>query len=165
MFPGAHGPGRGRSARAAWGGAFGRARGLAGGVCGWGGGGGFLNIAPDGAGVLRLTKRVDRMCQDVGEKCIGSGAGGLSLGGGGKVRAWVENYAMLLNVGFGWGGGRPASWGRSCRGSTPPVARDLICKALRGMKCGKAAGPSGIIVEMLVSLAWGCLRGWSSAMV
>ena len=34
-------------------------------------------------------------------------------------------------------------------GPPPPVTTDLIRKALRKMKCGKAAGPSGIIAEML----------------
>ena len=34
-------------------------------------------------------------------------------------------------------------------GAPPPVTKDLICKALRKMKCGKSAGPSGIIAEML----------------
>ena len=31
----------------------------------------------------------------------------------------------------------------------PTVMKDLIRKALSKMKCGKAAGPSGIIAEML----------------
>ena len=34
-------------------------------------------------------------------------------------------------------------------GPPPSVTKDLIRKALRKMKCGKAAGPSGIIAEML----------------
>ena len=34
-------------------------------------------------------------------------------------------------------------------GPPPPVTKDLIRKALKKMKCGKAAGPSGIIAEML----------------
>ena len=34
-------------------------------------------------------------------------------------------------------------------GPPPPVKKDLIRKALRKMKCGKAAGSSGIIAEML----------------
>ena len=34
-------------------------------------------------------------------------------------------------------------------GPPPPVMKDLIRKALRNMKCGKAAGPWGIIAEML----------------
>ena len=34
-------------------------------------------------------------------------------------------------------------------GPLPPVTKDLIRKALRKMKYGKAAGPSGIIAEML----------------
>ena len=34
-------------------------------------------------------------------------------------------------------------------GPPPPVTKNLIGKALRKMKCGKAAGPSGIIGEML----------------
>ena len=37
-------------------------------------------------------------------------------------------------------------------GPPPPVMKDLIRKALRKMKCGKAAGPSGIIAEMLKAI-------------
>ena len=34
-------------------------------------------------------------------------------------------------------------------GPVPPVTMDIICKALHKMKRGKAAGPSGVIDEML----------------
>ena len=35
------------------------------------------------------------------------------------------------------------------KGPPPPVYMDLIHKALRKLKCGKVAGPSGIIAEVL----------------
>ena len=59
-----------------------------------------------------------------------------------------EHYATLLNVEFEW----------PCEllpevppvaGPPPSVSAVLIRKALRKMKIGKAAGPSGIIAEML----------------
>ena len=92
---------------------------------------------------------MDRTNQDVvGEKCVRNDAGELSLSDEDKMKAWVEHYAILLNVEFEW----------PCHllPEVPPVAGPpacvsavLICKPLSKMKIGKAAGPSGIIAEML----------------
>ena len=91
---------------------------------------------------------MDKTNQDVvGEKCVRNDAGELSLSDEEKMKAWVEHYARLLNVEFEWESNlllevAPVE-------GQPPVTTDLIPKALRKMKCGKAAGPSGIIAEML----------------
>ena len=64
------------------------------------------------------------------------------------MRAWVEHYAILLIVEFEWESDLLPEVA-PVEGPPPPVMKDLIRKALRKMKCGKAAGPSGIIAEML----------------
>ena len=64
------------------------------------------------------------------------------------MRAWVEHYARLLIVEFEWESDLLPEVA-PVEGPPPLVMKDLIRKALRKMKCGKAAGPSGIIVEML----------------
>ena len=64
------------------------------------------------------------------------------------MKALVEHYARLLNVEFEWVSDllREVT---PVEGPPPPVTKDHIRKALRKMKCGKAAGPLGIIAEML----------------
>jgi len=92
---------------------------------------------------------MDRTNQDVvGEKCVRNDAGELSLGDEDKMKAWVEHYARLLNVEFEW----PSDSLREVApvaGPPPSVSAELVRNAIIKMKCGKAAGPSGIIAEML----------------
>ena len=109
----------------------------------------FSNIAPNDTGIFELAKQMDKTNQDVvGEKCVRNDAGELSLSDEEKMKAWVEHYARLLNVEFEWDSNLLPEV-TPVEGPPPPVTKDLIRKVLRKMKCGKAAGPSGIIVEML----------------
>ena len=64
------------------------------------------------------------------------------------MKALVEHYARLLNVEFEWVSDLLPEV-TPVEGPPTPVTKDLIRKALRKMKCGKAAGPFGIIAEML----------------
>ena len=64
------------------------------------------------------------------------------------MKAWVEHYARQLNVEFEWESDLLQEVAPvEC--PPPPVTKDLIRKALRKMKCSKAAGPLGIIAKML----------------
>ena len=109
----------------------------------------FSNIAPNDTGIFKLAKQMDKTNQDVvGEKCVRNDAGELSLSDEEKMKAWVEHYARLLNVEFEWESDLLPEVA-PVEGPPPPVTKDLIRKALKMMKCGKAAGPSGIIAEML----------------
>ena len=105
----------------------------------------FSNIPPDGGSVYRIDKQMDRINQDVvGE----NDAGELSLSDEDMMKACVEHYARLLNVEFEW----PCDLLPEVlpvAGHPPSVSAVLIRKALSKMKIGKAAGPSGIIAEML----------------
>ena len=64
------------------------------------------------------------------------------------MKAWVEYYARLLSIEFEWESNLLPEVA-PVEGQPPPVTKDPIREALRKMKCGKAAGPSGIIAEML----------------
>ncbi|XP_053374665.1 uncharacterized protein LOC128547046 [Mercenaria mercenaria] len=109
----------------------------------------FAYISPNDSSIFKLAKQMDRTNLDVvGEKCVRNDAGELSLNDEDKMKAWVEHYARLLNVEFEW----PSDLLPKVdpvEGPPPPVTMDIIRKALSKMKCGKAAGPSGIIAEML----------------
>ena len=64
------------------------------------------------------------------------------------MKAWVEHYKGLLNVEFPWDeDALPAAL--PVEGPPPPITDEMVIKALGRMKSVKAAGPSGIIVEML----------------
>ena len=109
----------------------------------------FANIMPNGDGIFRIAKQMDRSNQDVvGEKCVRNDIGELSLSDEDKMNAWVEHYARLLNVEFEWPS-ESLPVVAPIAGPPPSVSVELIQKAIRKMKEGKAAGPSGIIAEMV----------------
>ena len=109
----------------------------------------FANISPSGDGIFRIAKQMDHTNQDVvGEKCVRNDAGELSLSDEEKMKAWVEHYARLLNVEFEWPRDQLPDVA-PIAGPPPRVSTKLVQRALNKMHCGKAAGPSGIIAEML----------------
>ena len=96
-----------------------------------------------------LLSGMDCRNQDiVGENCVRYDAGDLALTDENKMKAWVEHYTRLLNVEFEWPSnelpGVPPT-----AGPPPSLSATLIHKALNKMSCSKAAGPSGIVAEML----------------
>ena len=84
----------------------------------------------------------------VGENCVKNDAGQLSLTDEDKMKAWVQHQSRLLNVEFPWPKDQLPKVA-PIAGPPPPVTMEQIRKAISKMKCGKAAGPSGIIAEML----------------
>ena len=64
------------------------------------------------------------------------------------MKAWVEQYARLLNVEFEWESDLLPEVA-PVEGPPPPVTTNLILKALGKIKCVKAACTSGNIAEML----------------
>ena len=109
----------------------------------------FSNISPDDSGTFNLAKQMDKANQAaVGETCVRDDAGELSISNEEKMKAWIEHYARLLNFEFEWESDLLLEV-VPVNGSPLPVYMDPIHKALRKMKCGKAAGPLGIIAEVL----------------
>ena len=109
----------------------------------------FKAVDSQGSNIYRIARQMSRENQDiVGESCVRNDDGQLSLTDEDQMKAWFQHYKRLLNDTF--------PWPRDKLPDIPPVAgpppsptHDKIRKAVSKMKCGKAAGPSGIIPEMI----------------
>ena len=80
----------------------------------------------------------------VGDKCVKDDSGNLSFDEAKKV-AWKQHYERLLNEEFSW---NPEDL-TADPVVGPPIHVEMVVKAITKMKTGKAAGPSGIVAEML----------------
>ena len=106
----------------------------------------LITRAPE---IHRMAKQMRRQNQDIcGEMPVRNNQGELCLDDFERMKAWVEHYKSLLNVEFPWyEGALPDA--PPVEGPPPPITDEMVTKALAKMKSGKAAGPSGIVVEML----------------
>ena len=84
----------------------------------------------------------------VGEKPVRDDAGELSLTDAAKQKAWLQHYERLLNVEFEWDP-QHLSVIPPVEGPCIPITLEMVKNALSKMKSGKAAGPSGVVVEMI----------------
>ena len=90
--------------------------------------------------------------QDVmGDKPVKNDKGLLSLDEDAKKEAWKEYYERLLNVEFPWNP-EDLPVESPVEGPSEPITLEMITKATNKMASGKAAGPSGIVAEMLKPL-------------
>ena len=106
-------------------------------------------IDPRSGDVYRLAKQMRHDNQDVmGEKPVKNDAGQLSLDEEAKKEAWREHYERLLNVEVPWNP-EDLSEESPVEGPSEPITLEMITKAISKMASGKAAGPSGIVAEML----------------
>ena len=86
----------------------------------------------------------------VGDKCGKNDEGWLTYSDFAKLKAWKSHYERLLNVEFMW-------YSDSLPDLNPKIGpplyitEEVISKAIAKMKTGKAAGPSGILIEMIRS--------------
>ena len=86
--------------------------------------------------------------QDViGEKCVMNDAGNLSIDKESKRTAWKEHYEGLLNEEFPWNPNHLNA--DPVEGPPIQITIEMVATAIAKMKPGKAAGPSGIVAEML----------------
>ena len=109
----------------------------------------FKAVDPQGSNIYRIARQMKRENQDIiGENCVRNDANELALTDEGKKKAWVQHYRKLLNVEFPWPKEELPEV-PPVAGTPPPVTSDQIRKSLSNMKYGKAAGPSGIIAEMM----------------
>ena len=109
----------------------------------------YADVDHKGPEIHRMAKQMQRQNQDIcGEMPVRNNQGELCLDDSERMKAWVEHYKSLLNVEFPWDEGALPD-APPVEGPPPPITDEMVTKALAKMKSGKAAGPSGIIVEML----------------
>ena len=96
-----------------------------------------------------MTKRMKQDNTDiVGEKCIWNVEGKLALSIDDKLKAWQSHYDHLLNEEFLWDPNTLTDES-PVEGPAIIITTEMVSKAISKMKAGKAAGPSGIIIEMI----------------
>ena len=96
-----------------------------------------------------LARQMRQDNQDIiGDKCVKDDSGKLSTTDEAKKVAWKQHYERLLNVEFPWYPDH-LSQDDPVQGAPPLITSEMVGKAVAKMKPGKAAGPSGIIAEML----------------
>ena len=98
--------------------------------------------------IFRLANKMRKENVDVvGEKPVKNYAGEMSMSEVAKQNAWAEHYERLHNVEFDWNPDHLSNE-PPLEGPPIPITIDMM-KAISKMKSGKAAGPSGIVVEMI----------------
>ena len=96
-----------------------------------------------------MAKRLKRDNVDVvGETCVRNDDGKLTLSIDDKLKAWQSHYQKLLNVEFPCNA-ENLSEEAPVEGPAIKITSEMVSKAMSKMKSGKAAGPSGIIIEMI----------------
>ena len=98
--------------------------------------------------LFKVAKQMRKANQDVvGEQCIKDDTGTLACTVEAQKEAWRSHYDRLLNIEF--------DWDRDNLPQLDPIEgpikidRSKVAKAIKKMKNGKAAGPSGVCAEML----------------
>ena len=82
-----------------------------------------------------------------GGECIQADDGNLSLDDTSKKVTWKQHYERLLNIEFLWSQNLPHV--DTVAGPAQFITLHDVLKSLRHMTNGKAAGPCGIVAEML----------------
>ena len=99
--------------------------------------------------IFRLANQMRKENVDVvGDKPVKNDTGEMSMCKEAKQNAWAEHYERLLNVEFDWA---PDDLSNEPPLEDPPIpiTIDMVKKAISKIESGKAAGPSGIVVEMI----------------
>ena len=86
----------------------------------------------------------------VGDKCVKNGDGCLTFNNSAKLKAWKSYYERLLNVEIMQNSNSPPDLEPQIG---PPlyITEEMISKAIAKMKTGKAARPSGTVIEIIRS--------------
>ena len=99
--------------------------------------------------IFHLTNQMRKENVDVvGDKPVKNDAGEMSMSEEAKQNAWAEHYERLLNVEFDWDPDHLSNK-QQLEGPPIPITIVMVKKAISKMKSGKAAGPSGIVEEMI----------------
>ena len=99
--------------------------------------------------VFKSARKLNRENQDiVGDKCVKDDEGNIAYDDEAKLEAWRQHYQRLLNVEFEWSED-DLSEVSPVEGAPPFITFSMVLKAIARMKQGKAAGPSGVVIEMI----------------
>ena len=98
--------------------------------------------------IFRLTNQMRKENVDVGYKPVKNDTGEITMSEEAKQNAGAEHYERFLNVEFDWGPDHLSNE-LPLEGQPISITIDMVKKAISKMKSGKAAGPSGIVVEMI----------------
>ena len=84
----------------------------------------------------------------LGDKPVKNDAGEMSMSEDTKQNTWAEHYEWLLNVEFDWD---PDQLYNEPLLEAPPIPTtiDMVKKAISKIESDKAAGPLGIVVELI----------------
>ena len=80
--------------------------------------------------------------------CVGDSFGGVVVEGGGLLEVWRGHCGGISGGGFGWGREVLADVGPVC-GPGGRVSGEEVGVAVGGMGLGRAAGPSGVVADVL----------------
>ena len=106
--------------------------------------------------IFRIAKQMRRQNQDViGDKCVRNDLGEMALDDEAKKVAWQQHYQRLLNVEFPWNRDQLPTV-EPVQGPPVYISEEMVLDAVKRAKSGKAAGPSGIVAEMLKSSGERC---------
>ena len=109
----------------------------------------YENIDPKSSEIFCLANLIRRETVEVlGDKPVINDAGEMSLSEEAKQKTWLEHYERLLNVELKWDP-EHLSNEPPLEGPPIPITLDMVKKAISKMKSCKAAGPSGVVVEMI----------------
>ena len=98
--------------------------------------------------IFRLANQMRKENVDVvGDKPVKNDTWEMSMSEEAKQNAWAEHYERLLNVEFEWDPDHLSNE-PPLEGPPIPITIDMV-NVISKMKTVKAAGPSGIVVEMI----------------
>ena len=78
-----------------------------------------------------------------------------------KLKAWQSHYQNLLSVEFSWNAANTSAE-VPVEGPATMIIPEMVSKAISKMKSGKAAGPSGITIEMIKAAGEGFYQFYCS---
>lgn len=109
----------------------------------------FTDAGRNGRNIFKIAKHMKGINRDVvGEKCVKNDDGKIAFDQEGLKNAWKSYHSRLLNHENEW---NMDSLPKVYPTAGPPitVTAEMVLLAIKRMKIGKAAGPSGVMTEML----------------
>ena len=118
----------------------------------------FHCVKEGDSSIFKIAKQMKRGNEDVvGEKCALDDNENLCFDTTAKSKAWKEHYSCLLNQEFVWVQST-LSTVHPVVGPAPLVTVDMVSESVKKTKAGKAAGPAGVVSEMLIAGGERCMK-------